>query len=71
MDWTSTLIVPLPRNEAEHTQVSVDGVTGTLILSKTRYDRRYALLWVKDDRFFALSGIGDAQKALELAATLK
>ena len=71
VDWTSTLIVPLPRNEAEHTQVSVDGVTGTLILSKTRYDRRYALLWVKDDRFFALSGIGDAQKALELAATLK
>ncbi len=31
VDWTSTLVVPIPRNAAIHEQVTVDGVTGTLI----------------------------------------
>ena len=31
VNWTSTLLVPIPRNAAIHEQVSVDGVTGTLI----------------------------------------
>ncbi|MEK6572769.1 MAG: zf-HC2 domain-containing protein [Chloroflexota bacterium] len=73
VDWSTTLVVPIPRNAASVTEVSVDGVTGTLL---RRYPDdgvpdRYTLLWVKDGIISALSGFGYASAPTEIANSMK
>jgi hypothetical protein len=71
VNWTSTLLVPIPRNAATHEQVSVDGVTGTLIQRPYIENPQYALLWVKDGIIYAISGLGtDSGQAIEMANSL-
>jgi hypothetical protein len=71
INWTSTLLVPIPRNAAIHEQVSVDGVTGTLIQGHSDEAPQFALLWVKDGIIYAISGLGaNSQQAVELANAL-
>jgi hypothetical protein len=70
VDWTSTLLVPIPRNAALHEQVSVDGVTGTLI-QRSGEASQFALLWVKDGIIYAISGLGtNSEQAVEMANSL-
>jgi hypothetical protein len=69
VDWSTTLVVPVPGNVSSYQTVTVDGVTGTLI--SLRSDRnRYSLLWVKDGIIYSLNGHGDPNQALNLAASL-
>jgi hypothetical protein len=71
VDWTSSLVVPIPRNAATYQQVQVDGVTGTLIQRPADDAPQYVLLWVKDGIIYAIGGLGtDSQKALQMAASL-
>lgn len=71
VNWTSTLLVPIPRNAATHEQVSVDGVTGTLIQRPSAETPQFALLWVKDGIIHAISGLGaNSQQAVEMANSL-
>ena len=72
VNWTSTLLVPIPRNASIHEQVSVDGVTGTLIQRSSEEGPQFALLWVKDGIIHAISGLGDnSAQAIEMANSLK
>ena len=72
VDWTSTLVVPIPRNAATYEDVSVDGVTGKLILRTSEYSPEYALLWVKDGIVYAISGSGtDTAPAFAIVDALK
>ena len=72
VDWTTTLIIPVPRYGSEHEEVQVDGVTGTLIQQfGYKMDDSYLLIWVKDGILHALSGPGDSTAALEIASSLK
>jgi hypothetical protein len=71
VNWTSTLLVPIPRNAATHEQVSVDGVTGTLIQRPSAETPQFALLWVKDGIIYAISGLGtNSRQAVEMANAL-
>jgi hypothetical protein len=71
VDWTSTLLVPIPKNAASYQQVSVDGVTGTLIERPSDDSPQFALFWVKDGIIYTVGGLGDnSQKALEIANSL-
>ena len=73
VDWTSTLVVPIPSNAADYNQVTVDGVTGTLIQRSSREGEptTFALLWVKDGIVYAISGRGaNSERALEMANSL-
>jgi hypothetical protein len=71
VDWTSTLVVPIPRNAASNQQVSVDGVTGTLIERPSDDAPQFALFWVKDGIIYTIGGLGsNSQKALEIANSL-
>lgn len=71
VNWTSTLLVPIPRDAAVHEQVSVDGVTGTLIQRPSGDGPQFALLWVKDGILYAISGLGtNAQQAVDMANSL-
>jgi hypothetical protein len=72
VDWTTTLVIPVPRYGSEHEEVQVDGVTGTLIQQYGyKMDNEYLLIWVKDGILYALSGPGDSTAALEIASSLK
>lgn len=68
VDWATTFVIPIPREGTSYKDVSVDGVTGTLI---THYSKQYILVWLKDGLLYALSGPGDAKTALKLAETLR
>jgi hypothetical protein len=71
VDWTSTLVVPMPRNSGTYTDVSVDGVTGSLIQSDSEIAPQYVLLWVKNGMVYFVSGSGaDASAAFALVNSL-
>ena len=72
VDWTTTLIIPVPRNGAEYQDVFVDGVEGTLIMQSERSDfPHYLLVWIKDGVVYGLTGPGTAESALEMAESLE
>ena len=74
VDWTSTLVVPIPSNAATYEQVTVDGgVTGTLIQRRSREGEpsTFALFWVRDGIIYAISGRGgNSDLAIEMANSL-
>jgi hypothetical protein len=72
VDWTSTFIVPIPRYGTSYTPVMVDGVEGTLIQQDLEeHAEQYLLMWVKDGMLYALTGQGEAETALGIAAGLR
>lgn len=71
VDWTSTLVVPIPRNAATYEQISVDGVNATLIQRPADDAPQFVLLWVKNGIVYAIGGLGtDSQKAIQMANSL-
>ncbi len=71
VDWTSTLVVPIPKNAATYEQVNVDGVTGTLIQRPADDAPQFALLWVKGGIVYVISGLGtNSQQAIDMANSL-
>jgi hypothetical protein len=72
VDWTTTLVIPIPRYGTEYQEVIVDGVEGTLIMQSERSEfPHYLLVWINDGIVYALSGPGDTQSAIELASSLE
>jgi hypothetical protein len=73
VDWTSTLVVPIPMNASTAQQVSVDGVTGTLVTRRgdDGVPPRYTLMWVKNGIVYVLSAFGTAQDAVALGNTIR
>ena len=72
VDWTTTLVIPVPRYGTEHEQIQVDGVTGTFIKHyEYKTGDTYLLIWIKDDIVYALSGPGQKPEALEIVNSLK
>lgn len=71
VDWTSTLVVPIPRNAATYEEIAVDGVTGTLIQRPSDDAPQFALIWVKDGVIYTIGGLGsNSQLAIEMANSL-
>jgi hypothetical protein len=71
VDWTSTLVIPLPKNAATYQQVTVDGMTGTLIQRPADDAPQYVLLWVKNGIIYAISSLGsNSQQAIQMANSL-
>ncbi len=70
IDWTSTLVVPIPRNGSSYKQVQVDGVKGNLI-ETTYYGLQYTLIWVKNGIIYVIEGAGDPATAIAIADSMK
>jgi hypothetical protein len=70
IDWTTTLVIPIPLYGTQYKELPVDGVTGTLILTEGEI-YQYLLMWVKDGMIYALSGPGDSSTALSIAASIE
>jgi len=72
VDWTTTLVIPIPRYGTDYQSVSVDGVEGTLIEQRTgNSQQNYLLVWVKDDVLYALTGQGSPNDALAIAGSIR
>ncbi|MDE3091812.1 MAG: hypothetical protein KGJ80_20760, partial [Chloroflexota bacterium] len=72
VDWTSTLVVPIPRNAAQYKPVSVDSVSGYLIQRPLDDAPQYVIIWVKSGIIYAIGGIGsDTSAALNMANSLR
>ncbi len=72
VDWTSTLVIPIPRNAAQYKQVQVDGVTGYLIQRPIDDAPEYALIWVKNGIVYAIGGLSsNSDAAIQMANSLK
>jgi hypothetical protein len=71
VDWTSTLVIPIPKNAATYKQVSVDGVTGTLIQRPSDDEPQFSLIWVKGGIIYAIGGLGtNVEQAMQIANSL-
>jgi hypothetical protein len=72
VDWSNTLVIPVPRNLGSFKEVTVDGVPGTLVWDRYQPgDPGYMLMWVKDGVVYGLSGQGDKEESLQIANSLK
>ena len=70
VDWTSTLVVPIPRNGSSYKQVQIDGVQGNLI-ETNYYGSQYTLVWVKGNVIYVIEGSGDPATAIAMANAMK
>lgn len=71
VDWSTTLVVPIPRYSTSYQHVAVDGVSGTLIHHNVRGRRSSMLIWVKDGIIYSLIGAATGAEALEIANSLR
>jgi hypothetical protein len=72
VDWTSTLVIPVPTEGGSFQKQPVDGVEGTLITTPATGKRpaAFSLIWVKSGIIYSLAGSGDAGDAVTLANSL-
>lgn len=54
IDWTNTVLLPVPENAASFSEIEVDGVSGIALASINGRDA--AIMWQKDGVVFVLSG---------------
>ncbi len=72
VNWSTTLVIPIPRYGIAYEEVAVDGVTGVLFLQQLEdHPREYMLVWAKDGVVYALMGPGAAETALSIANSLE
>jgi hypothetical protein len=74
IDWTTTLVIPVPTGEVNTSTLNVDGVTATLIsqpASTNGMRSSYTLVWVKNGIVYGILGSGDPARGAALANSLK
>ncbi len=82
IDWSSTLLLPIPANAATVSEVQVRGVTGLLILTTgqggspvavgdEQVAQRATLLWSEGDTVYAATGNIDQTTLVEMANSMQ
>ena len=74
IDWTSTLVIPIPTNVVQYREVTVDGVSGLLVEHRSeKTGRRSAsLLWQKDGIIHGIDATDvDPLVAMQVADSLR
>jgi hypothetical protein len=72
INWSNTLVIPVPTTHTRVEDVQVDGVTGTLVREDPDSDHpEYVLIWAKNGLVYAISGAGDSSQAVQMANSLK
>jgi len=75
IDWSSTLVIPMPTDAGSFRDVTVDGVQGVLIESRPQYrgsvKTQYTLFWQKNDTVYSLVWGDDPTRGIEIANSLK
>jgi hypothetical protein len=75
VDWSNTLVLPMPSDTGDYREVTVDGVQGILLESYYYTDvgkRSYSsLVWIKDGIAHLLEARGRAPNLYEIANSLR
>jgi hypothetical protein len=71
VDWSTTLVVPIPSRNIEYQEVQVDGVPGALFEALNETESRYLLLWVREGIVYALAGFESPDEGLTIANSLE
>jgi hypothetical protein len=75
IDWTSTLVIPLPTNVAQFREVTVDGVTGLLLVANGTANAQEPdniVLWQRDDMIYVVAGNNlPPEQLLQVADSLR
>lgn len=74
IDWTTTLVIPIPSGEVDSRTVTVDGQQASLLTQKSSGSSLvpgYSLVWAKDGMVYAVIGSGDPQNGIDLGNSLK
>lgn len=75
IDWTSTLVIPIPTNIVQYREITVDGVTALLIEHRpggTGSPRAASLLWQKDGNLYGIQATNvDPMVAIQVADSLR
>jgi hypothetical protein len=81
IDWSSTLVVPVPVMGSEYHEVDLRGGKGLLVTMQharrpdgtrvTQGPRRSALIWTTNDRVFRLTGRGNGVDLLQMAHSIR
>lgn len=72
VDWSSTLVIPIPQRGSTYRTVPVDGVSADLIEMPPHgnFVGRATLVWVKNGMVYSLTGRGNENQVLSAAASL-
>jgi len=68
IDWTSTLLLPIPQDLAAYQEVTVDDVSGIAVSSLD--GRTATILWQKDDIIYTIIGNRPVSELVELTKSL-
>jgi hypothetical protein len=70
IDWTSTLVLPVPSGgKVQYQDVQVDGVTGTFLQEEGQ--NSYEMIWVKNGMLYGLHGPGSLSDAMKYVGSIK
>lgn len=69
IDWTNTLLFPVPENAATFSEVTVQGSSGLALSSLD--GTHTALMWQKDGRVFILEGTETVRSLVRIANSLR
>ncbi len=69
IDWTSTLLLPIPTDVATFEEVTVNGSSGLLLDNVSGPEQ--ALIWQADGNLYLLVGAEDVGDLVELASSLR
>ena len=73
IDWSSTLVLPLPADEVSYEPVTVDGSDGFVLTptSDESEEAGSAVIWQKDGMVYFVAATGDTGRLLEIANSLQ
>lgn len=66
IDWSSTLVAPVPATVRDLRQISINGAQGMMMSQQQRSER--VLYWQRDGRFYVLHSTGLSEEELVAAA---
>ncbi len=74
VDWSTTLVIPIPTGEVTYQDVQVDGGSGYLLApvqGSGPANARYSVVWVKNGVIYSVAGTGDPAQGLAVANNLQ
>jgi len=74
VDWSTTLVIPIPTGEVTYQDVQVDGANGYVLApvqGSGSANARYSVVWVKNGVIYSVAGTGDPAQGLAVANDLQ
>jgi hypothetical protein len=74
VDWSTTLVIPIPTGEVTYQDVQVDGADGYVLApvqGSGSTNARYSVVWVKSGVIYSVAGTGDPAQGLAVANDLQ